>query len=76
MPARPCQIPDVCCLGYSKCLCCVQAEAFPFKDPVSTPVCAICFISLLPAVGLCVPAPTSGVAKATGAPPAAAEMQR
>mmetsp|Transcript_31956 Transcript_31956/g.101888 ORF Transcript_31956/g.101888 Transcript_31956/m.101888 type:complete len:139 (+) Transcript_31956:182-598(+) len=68
------KIPDVLCLGYSKCLCCINANAFPFKDPVNAPVCAICFVSLLPEVGLLLPAPSSG-AKPAGAPPAA-EMER
>eukprot|EP00164_Ancoracysta_twista_P000143 GFYU01000212.1.p2 GENE.GFYU01000212.1~~GFYU01000212.1.p2 ORF type:complete len:151 (+),score=32.16 GFYU01000212.1:67-453(+) len=55
-----CQIglkkPDVCVLGDGKCLCIRQAAAFPFKDPISGPVCAICAVRILPSpVGVFLP---------------------
>jgi len=60
------------------CLCCREACAFPFKDPVNAPVLGCCFITILPEVGIFVPAPGAGTKPAgtpAGAPPVA-EMER
>mmetsp|Transcript_26041 Transcript_26041/g.63580 ORF Transcript_26041/g.63580 Transcript_26041/m.63580 type:complete len:143 (-) Transcript_26041:192-620(-) len=41
--------PEVLCKGSSNCLCCKQAQSFPFDDDhVKGPVCAICFVQILP----------------------------
>ena len=58
-------------------MCIRQAIACPFKDPVNAPVCAFCFISLLPEVGFLVPAPGPACDPKgpKGAPPVA-EMER
>ena len=53
-----CKYPDVCCSGASHCLCVKQGEALPFdKDTVPGPVCAFCFIQLMPDVGVLKTAP-------------------
>jgi len=54
------KMPEVLVLGEGKCLCCRGAQAFPFKDPVPSPVCAICFLSILPEMGFLKPAPGGG----------------
>lgn len=52
-------------------LCIRGVAQFPFGDKISAPVCAICFMQLMPAVQFMKPAPGGG------APPAAnEEMQR
>ena len=52
------------------CLC-LQAQAqFPFGDKIPKPVCAICFVQLLPGIAILKPPPSGG------APPAAEEMER
>ena len=63
------KVPEVCCNGTGKCLCCKNACSLPFSDTVKEPVCAICTFRIMPApMGLGLP--VSG-----GAPPAA-EMAR
>jgi len=61
--------PEVLTLSEQKCLCFRSASAFPFKEPVPAPVCAICFFSLLPEVGFMKPAPA-------GPPLVNSEMER
>jgi hypothetical protein len=52
--------PTVLISGMSHCLCFKQAQSFPFDSAyVSDPVCAWCFLQLLPNVGCAVQAPTS-----------------
>ena len=64
------KIPDKLCLGTGECLCCKQAQALPFVDPVSAPVCAICGFQIMPEMGFMKPPPGAG------APPASNEMAR
>ena len=63
------KVPEVLILGESHFLCCKRAAAFPFKDPVPSAMCTICFFSILPEMGLFKPPPGGGA-------PAVSEMER
>lgn len=65
------KMPQVLCLGAGQCLCCKSAAAFPFKDPVPGPICAVCCLQCLPNAGCAKPATKGG-----GAPNASTEMER
>merc|ERR1711865_656951 len=45
------KMPEVLCLGAGKCLCLKQAAAFPFKEPVPGPICAVCCLQCVPNMG-------------------------
>mmetsp|Transcript_24575 Transcript_24575/g.40216 ORF Transcript_24575/g.40216 Transcript_24575/m.40216 type:complete len:131 (-) Transcript_24575:429-821(-) len=53
------KVPKVLVAGASHCLCIKQGHALPFdgKFGVGEPLCAICFVQLLPKVGICENAP-------------------
>jgi len=67
------KVPQVLCLGAAQCLCIKEAAAFPFKDPVPSPICAVCCLQCTPNVGCMKPAKKVG-----GAPdgPTSANMER
>ena len=51
--------PNVCWKGASHCLCIKQAKSLPFhKNYVKEPICAICFLQILPEFGTLQEAPT------------------
>jgi hypothetical protein len=51
--------PDTLCSGAGHCLCIKRAQAFPFESEyVAEPLCAICFIQLMPDVGIAKEAPS------------------
>mmetsp|Transcript_20494 Transcript_20494/g.44384 ORF Transcript_20494/g.44384 Transcript_20494/m.44384 type:complete len:142 (+) Transcript_20494:127-552(+) len=53
------KFPEVCCGGASHCLCIKEGHAIPFDDDtVKEPLCAFCFISLMPDVGILKEAPS------------------
>jgi hypothetical protein len=57
--ALGCKFPEVLCKGATHCLCIKEAEAIPFDgETVTEPVCAICFVQLLPEVGVLKTAPS------------------
>ena len=50
--------PETLCRGASKCLCIEHSAALPFDSEfVKEPMCAICFVQLLPEVGILKEAP-------------------
>ena len=53
------KIPKVLMAGSSHCLCIKEGHALPFDGAhgVSEPLCSICFVQLLPKVGICENAP-------------------
>jgi hypothetical protein len=56
--ALGCKFPEVCCKGATHCLCLKEGEAVPFDgETVTEPLCAICFVQLLPEVGILKTAP-------------------
>jgi hypothetical protein len=68
------KMPETLCRNKHACLCFRDATAFPFKDPVEVPVCAVCCVRVLPQpIGLLAP-PTSG--KGWPARPMSEVMQR
>lgn len=69
------KVPDAANLISSafQCLCLKTTAQLPFGDKIGSPVCAICFLQLLPAVQFLKPPPGGGAPPST---PAAEEMQR
>jgi hypothetical protein len=56
--------PSTCCAGADQLLCLKSACSCPFdKDYVEKPVCAICFVSCVPEVGIFKEAPTVAAMK-------------
>ena len=52
------KFPETCCKGAVHCLCIKEAAALPFDDEtVKEPLCAICFVQLMPEVGVLKEAP-------------------
>ncbi|EOD22254.1 hypothetical protein EMIHUDRAFT_207436 [Emiliania huxleyi CCMP1516] len=50
------KVPEVLIKGEGQCLCCKNKASFPFvEEYVAKPVCAICFIALIPNFGICKP---------------------
>ena len=61
--------------GRGHCFCLKSVASFPFAEEyVAKPVCAICFLSLLPEVSCMKPAPESG--SGGGGAPDSTEMER
>jgi hypothetical protein len=53
------KVPKVLTAGASHCLCIKEGHALPFDGQfgVSEPLCAVCFVQVLPKVGICESAP-------------------
>jgi hypothetical protein len=51
--------PESLCSGASQMLCCKVVGSFPFNgDYVGEPICALCFVSCKPDVGIMTEAPS------------------